>query len=163
MSGKTKKLKRNLTLGLSAFLFLGTSACGLREDAATLYKQETPLQVEIKNEPKISANQETEIQAVLAQDGQAVMDADFMHVEIQKQDGTVAVPMEEARNEGHGIYSFSMQFKEDGLYYIRIHAGNEGSLISPRKQIIVGELTEAELELLKQGPKNQGEASGHHH
>jgi len=163
MSGKTKKLKRNLTLGLSAFLFLGTSACGLREDAATLYKQETPLQVEIKNEPKISANQETEIQAILIQNRQAVIDADFMHVEILKQDGTVAAPMEEAINEGNGIYSFSARFKEDGLYYIRIHAGNEGSLISPRKQIIVGHLTDAEIESLKQGPKNQESSSGHHH
>lgn len=163
MSRKVKKLKIITALGLAAFLILSISGCGLRDDAADLYKQEAPLHVEIENELEISPNQKTEIQAILTQNGQAVIDADFMHVEIQKQDGTVAVPMEEAINEGNGIYSFSTHFKKDGLYYIRIHAGNGGSHISPRKRIIVGELSEAEMELLKRGPKNQGGPSGHHH
>ena len=148
---------------LVVFLLLSMSACSLREDAAALYKQEAPLEVEIHTEPAVQPGQPTNIKAVLTQQGHKIGNADFVHVEIQKQDGTIVFPMEEANDEGKGVYSLTAIIEESGLYYVRIHAGNNGSLISPRKQIVVGELTDSEIKLLKQGQKMPTEPAAHHH
>jgi len=156
-------MNKTIAFGLAVFLLCALSACTVREDAAALYKQETQLEAEIITEPALSAGQPTRIQAVLTQGGRKVEEADFVHVEIQRQDGTIAVPMEETKNDGSGVYSFPTEFKEDDLYFILLHAGNRGSLISPRKHVVVGDLSEAEIKLLKQGPKVQLEPSSHHH
>jgi hypothetical protein len=156
-------LKRILAVLLVAFASLIFSGCGLREDAAALYKQEAPLTVEIQTEPVIAPGEQTRIQVVLAQHGKKVEQSDFVHIEIQAQDGSMVLPMVETVNEGNGIYSFSTRFEQDGLYYIRIHAGNDGSLVSPLKRIAVGELSDLEMESLKQGPAKKGAPSGHHH
>lgn len=139
------------------------SACSLEPDAADLYKKEKPLESEIVIPESFSANKQETIKAVLTQDGKKVEDADFVHFEIWKQDGTVKYNMEEAVKEDNGTYSISKDFNSDGLYYIKLHASNDGSIIMPQKQFIVGELSKSELEFLQQGLPKQTETHEHHH
>ncbi|WP_413303809.1 FixH family protein [Bacillus sp. 1P10SD] len=148
-----------LLMILSVFL----SACSLRKDAADLYKKETPLKAEIVIPDSFSENKQETIKAILTQGGKKVERADFVHFEIWKQDGTLQYPMEEARNSGNGTYTLSKEFDKDGLYFIKLHAGNDGSIIMPQKQFIVGKLSKSELEFLQKDVPVQNGTQEHHH
>ena len=147
---------------LSAALLL-LSACSLREDAAQLYKQEAPLQVMMDVPETIAAGEAVTLGASLTQSGEPLDEADFVHFEIRKQDGTLPYPMEEAQALGDGSYQIDASFKTDGLYVLEVHAGSGGAIANPQYQFIVGELSEEEMESLKQGPMPDGSDSDAHH
>ncbi|RBP92955.1 YtkA-like protein [Cytobacillus firmus] len=139
------------------------SACSLDKNAAELYKQETPLKLEIQTPDTFTAGERETIKATLTQDGKPAVHADFVHFEIWKLDGTVQYGMEEAVNEGSGVYSISKDFDKDGLYYVKVHAQQGDSLIMPQKQFIVGELSKSDMEFLQEGTGKQEAVQGHHH
>jgi hypothetical protein len=85
-----------------------------------------------------SDNKQETIKVFLTQAGKKVEDADFVHFEIWKQDGSLKNNMEEAEEKGSGVYSLNKNFDSDGLYYIKVHAGNDGSIIMPQKQYCRG-------------------------
>lgn len=139
------------------------SACSLDENAAELYQQETPLKLEIQTPDNFTAGEQETIRATLIQDGKPADHADFVHFEIWKQDGTVQYGMEEAVDEGSGVYSISKDFDKDGLYFVKVHAQQDGSLIMPQKQFIVGELSKSDVEFLHEGTGRKEAGQGHHH
>ena len=151
--------------GLFVWLSIGLllSGCSLRGDAADLYSQETPLQVEVAMPETVEAGSKTAVEVILRQDGKLVEGADYVHFEILDADGSVHSPMEEAAEKGKGVYGFEMQFENDGLYYLAVHAGNDGSAVNPRHRFIVGTLSEEEAGKLEQGPAPEKEAGGAHH
>jgi len=71
--------------------------------------------------------------------------------------------MEPAENVGNGMYSLSKEFESDGLYYVKVHASSNGSIIMPQKQFIVGKLSKSELEFLQKGKQKQSGNHEHHH
>ncbi|MGM7722977.1 FixH family protein [Metabacillus sp. Hm71] len=139
------------------------SACSLKEDVALLYKQETPLESEIIIPTSFSDNEKEIIKVILTQEGKRVNDPDFVHFEIWKQDGSVHYSMEEAKELGNGTYSISKDFDSEGLYFVKVHASQNGSMIMPQKQFIVGELSKSELEYLQKGAQKQNAPHEHHH
>ncbi|KON86573.1 hypothetical protein AF332_06890 [Sporosarcina globispora] len=156
-------MKKNICISLIIIFGLLLSACSLEQDAANLYKKEIPLEVEIVIPESFVDNKQETIKAFLTQGGKKVEDADFVHFEIWKQDGSVHYKMEQAENIGNGTYSLSKEFDRDGLYYIKVHASNDGSIIMPQKQFIVGELSKSELEFLQKGLQKQNVNHEHHH
>ncbi len=156
-------MKKIIGIILLALFTLILSACSLRSDAADLYKKESPLLVEVELPESVSTGEEVVLEAVLKQDGEIVERADFVHFEIWKQDGSVRYPMEEAEEAGDGVYKMPIQFEDEGLYYLEVHTGNKGSIVSPQHQFIVGELSDEEMESLKQGPAPAEETPEHHH
>ncbi|MEI2665417.1 MULTISPECIES: FixH family protein [Rossellomorea] len=147
-----------------SILFLCTllGACAPKEDAAELYQQESPLQADITMPDEFSGSGDP-IKIELTQDGKTVDDADFVHVEIWKGDGSFHDGMEETENAGDGIYTFKKDLTEDGLYYIKVHAGNNGSTIMPTLPFAVGELSKADVEALNDhAPAESGNHSQHH-
>ena len=150
-----------LLLILTSTLLL--CACSVRSDASELYKQETPLKVEINMPESIDADREITVQAILTQEGKKLERANFVHFEFWKKDGSVRYPMKEAQEVGEGVYQIAVNFKSEGLYYLEVHAGNNRSLINPRQQFIVGDLSEIELDALKQGMKKDEGMHNHHH
>lgn len=142
-------------------LFLG--ACSVSSDAADLYKKETPLQIEVVIPELIPKGESITLQAVLTQVEQKVENADFVHFRVWKQDGSIRYPMEEAEELGNGVYQMDFRFEKDGLYFLEVHAGNNGAISSPRQQFVVGELSKTEMEKLKEGPVKEEEPSEHHH
>lgn len=152
------------TLKYVSILFLCThlGACSPKEDAAELYTQESPLQADITMPDDYSGSRD-QIKIELTQNGKAVADADFVHVEIWKGDGSFHDGMEEAENAGKGMYTFNKNLTEDGLYYIKVHAGNNGSTIMPTLPFAVGELSKADVEALNDhAPAESGNHSQHH-
>lgn len=139
------------------------SGCALRGDAADLYKKETPLQVEVNVPQEINVGERVTMEATLKQGKELVEKADYVHFEVFNQDGSVYYSMEEANEKADGVYSLPVEFEKDGLYYLEVHAGNNGSLVSPQHQFIVGELSDEEVESLKQGPSPEKEDNGQHH
>nr|WP_276541817.1 FixH family protein [Bacillus infantis] len=128
-----------------------------------MYKKEQPLQADIILPESFAAGEDVPIRAVLTQNGKKMADADYVHFEIWKRDGTVHYPMEEAADKGEGVYQLAKKFEQDGVYTIKVHASSAGSLIMPQKRFVVGELTEAELEeLMKEGEAPSGSHEGHH-
>jgi hypothetical protein len=137
--------------------------CSLDENTEELYKIEQPLQAEIILPDSFAAGEDVQVRAVLTQNGKKVAGADYVHFEIWKRDGTVHFAMEEAADEGEGVYQLAKKFEQDGVYTIKVHASSAGSLIMPQKRFVVGELTEAELEeLMKEGEAPSGSHEGHH-
>lgn len=141
--------------------FLG--ACSVRSDAAELYKKEAPVQIEIVMPKTIHIGEPVKVQAVLMQEERKLEKADFVHFELLKQDGSTLYPMEEALELGDGVYQMVVDFDKDGIYYLDVHAGNNGAISSPRHQFIVGSLSEHELEKLVEDPVKEQGSSGHHH
>ncbi|MFF2288962.1 FixH family protein [Peribacillus butanolivorans] len=156
-------MKKNICIFLIFIFIILLSACSLEKDVTTLYKEETPLESEIIIPESFSANTQETIKAVLTQGGKRVVGADFVHFEIWKQDGSLKYSMEQAKEEGNGTYSLRKNFDSDGLYYIKVHASNDGSIIMPQKQFIVGELSESDLKILQKGMHKQEESHEHHH
>jgi len=156
-------MKRDYLVILSICCMSVLSACSLRDDAAESYKQENPLQVQLSMPEAISADEPIEVEAVLSGVDEKADKADFVHFEILKQDGSVRLPMEEANVMENGAYEMEFVLEEDGLYYLDVHAGKNGSIISPRRQFIVGELSDEDLEALKEGGVAEQEPSGKHH
>jgi hypothetical protein len=142
-------------------LSLMLGACSPNEDAAELYRQESPLQADITMPQAFSGDEPFRIS--LTQEGQKVDDANFVHFEIWKADGTFRLPMEEAEPAGDGTYTFNQKLNEDGLYYVKIHAGSNGSIIMPTKPFAVGELSKSDVEALNgMAPDESSHHEGHH-
>lgn len=138
-------------------------ACSVRSDAAELYKKETPVQIGIEMPTTIKEGEHVKVQAVLTQGERKLEKADFVHFEVLKQDGSSLYPMEEALDLGDGVYQMEFYFNKEGLYYLDVHAGNNGAISSPRHQFIVGSPTDLEMEKLVDDPVKDKGPSGHHH
>jgi len=156
--------KTLLVLLLACFICLLLSACSLlKQDAASLYKKEAPLEAEIALPASIKANAVAEIKVTLHQNGEEVNNADYVHFEVWKQDGSAERIMEEAEKQGNGVYSIKKILSSDGLYYVKVHASYNDSIIMPQKQFIVGELSEGDLNYLQKNLPKQEENHEHHH
>ncbi|MDT3762769.1 FixH family protein [Priestia filamentosa] len=157
------KKKRYMYIGFFFLFSLLLSACSTKPDAAKQYKMEHPLQAEIILPKSLSTNTETTFRVNLTQEGKKVENPDYVHFEIWKQDGSVKFPMEQAEKEKRGTYRLTKKLKQDGLYYVQVHASKGGDPIMPKKQFIVGELSKSELELLQDGAPKQENGHQHHH
>lgn len=156
-------MKKYTYVLLVCLIGLFLSACSLKEDAADLYKKEIPLEAEIEIQSSVKVDKTATIKVALTQNGAKVDNADYVHFEIWKQDGSIKKNMEEAKNEGNGVYSISKKMDSNGLYFVKVHASNEDSIIMPQQQFIIGELSDSELEYLQKDVKVQEESHEHHH
>ena len=150
-------------LVVSIFVLGCVSGCSLDPNAKKLYKQETPLEAEVIVPELLEPTDDATIQVILTQNGERVDNPDYVHLEIWKQDGTVNYGMKEAHNDGDGQFSLSRNFEKEGLYYVQVHAGSNGSFIMPTKQFIVGELSESDLDALQSDAPNVSGSGGSHH
>ncbi|MFC7686076.1 FixH family protein [Ureibacillus sp. GCM10028918] len=155
-----EKMKLLLFVLMSCILL---SACSLKEDVADLYKKESPLEAEVILPDSFFDDRQETIEVVLTQDGKKVNGADYVHFEIWKQDGTLHYNMEPAKEMGNGIYAISKEFNSDGLYFLKVHASKNGSIISPQMQFVVGELSKEDLDFLQKDlPATEGSHEHHH-
>lgn len=157
----TVKIYIYITLIVILSLFL--TGCTLNKEVENLYKKESPLEAEIIVPDSFSKDNKETIKVILTQNGERVEDADFVHFEIWKQDGSLSYNMEEAENVGNGNYSLTKDFNREGLYFIKVHASSGGSTIIPVKQFVVGELSKSDVDFLKKNVQQQNPIPNHHH
>lgn len=140
------------------------SACSANPDAASRYEKEIPLIAEVNIPDTLSVHQPETIEIILTQDGKRVPGADFVHYELWSHDGSLRDPMTDAVEVRDGVYTLTKTFDKEGLYFIKLHSGNNGSIIIPQKPFAVGKLSEEELAYLQAGtPTFQEGTTEHHH
>ncbi|MGG4105669.1 FixH family protein [Paenibacillus lautus] len=139
------------------------SACSASPDAANRYEKEIPLIAEVNIPDALSVHQPETIEIILTQDGKRVPDADFVHYELWSHDGSLRDPMTDAVEVGDGVYTVTKTFDKEGLYFIKLHSGNKGSIIIPQKPFAVGKLSEDELAYLQAGTPTFQEGTAEHH
>ncbi|MGY5345419.1 FixH family protein [Paenibacillus glucanolyticus] len=140
------------------------SACSANPDAANRYEMEIPLIAEVNIPDTLSVSQPETIEIILTQGGQRVPGADFVHYELWSHDGSLRDPMTDAVEVGEGVYTVTKTFDKEGLYFFKLHCGNNGSIIIPQKPFAVGTLSEAELAYLQaETPTFQEGTAEHQH
>jgi len=139
------------------------SACSASPDAANRYEKEIPLIAEVNIPDALSVHQPETIEIILTQDGKRVPGADFVHYELWSHDGSLRDPMTDAVEVGDGVYTVTKTFDKEGLYFIKLHSGNKGSIIIPQKPFAVGKLSEDELAYLQAGTPTFQEGTAEHH
>lgn len=149
-----------ITVLLSVLLL---SACSASPEAADRYVKEIPLMAEVNIPDVLSVQQPETIEIILTQDGKRVPGADFVHYELWSHDGSLRDPMTDAVEVGDGVYTVTKTFVKEGLYFIKLHSGNNGSIIIPQKPFAVGKLSEAELAYLEAGTLTFQEGTAEHH
>lgn len=155
-------MRANRITLLFIWTMLLLSGCSLKEDVAELYTKENPLHAELILPETISSDESVPIQVILTQNGKPVKDVDSIHFEIWKHDGEQHTH-EQPNLYEEGTYGVNQTFESDGLYYIKIHASHHGSTIMPQAQIVVGELSDSELEYLQKDLPEQEDMHKHHH
>ncbi|MCT4782492.1 MULTISPECIES: hypothetical protein [Exiguobacterium] len=130
----------------SLIVTIALAGCSVDPEATARYKQETPLEATVTVPDDITPGEPVTFEITLNEDA-----PDFVHLELQKKDGTLSYGMQEAIQVGERTYELTTSLKEDGLYLARVHAQADGSTIFPAKQFIVGELTEVEWAALYEG------------
>lgn len=152
---------KRIILGISLVAVTALSACAVNPDATEHYKQETPLQATLDFPEVVAAGEPITFEVGLTK--QENVAPDFVHLELQKADGTISYGMQEATRLDDGTYELTTSIKEDGLYIARVHAQADGSTIFPAKQFIVGELTDAEWAALYEGASPVEAVTEPHH
>ena len=156
-------MKKYQLLLIVLFSCIYLSGCSSDPQASQHYKQESPLEAAITVPEVYGPTTPTTISVVLTQNGEKVENPEYVHFEIWKQDGTAKYGMSEANNDGNGQYSLTKNFKEDGLYYVQVHASYNNSIIMPTKQFILGELSESDLLAIQSdAPSSDGNSHSHH-
>ncbi|GAB6926924.1 hypothetical protein JCM10914A_09070 [Paenibacillus sp. JCM 10914] len=155
------RFRRVLPAVLAVLLLAG---CSLNPDAADQYHAKSPLIAEVNIPELLSAGQPEVLEIVLTQDGKRVPRADFVHYELWSHDGALRDPMTDAVEIGDGVYTVTRTFEKEGLYFIKLHCGNNHSIIIPQKPFAVGKLSNEELAFLQsETPIYQESDSAHHH
>lgn len=145
---------------ICVFLLL-SSACSVDPGAANLYRQSRPLEVEMILPESLSPDQQQVIKVSLTQ-GEEKVDAADIRFEIWKKESKENPEVIKARHDEDGIYVAEKTFAEDGLYYIKADVRARDLHVMPAKQVIVGELTEEEIQSLQpESDQHYGE-HGHH-
>ncbi|WP_082193856.1 FixH family protein [Bacillus sp. 37MA] len=78
----------------------------------------------------------------LTQDQENVEDAEDVQFEIWKANSQEESELIEAKYEKEGIYSVKKTFQEDRIYYVQTHVTARGMHVMPKKQFVVGNVSE---------------------
>lgn len=160
-------LKKMLSILLTVALL---TACGTKQvQEQDLSNQDglvepalVPVVVEIFSVgDDFQAGEEGIIEVKVTQGEEAVADADEVLIEIWKKGEEENSINYEAENKGEGLYHLAHIFPEDGLYYVIAHVTARDMHVMPRKEFIIGEVSENEQGGF-QHHHGQHDQHGHH-
>ncbi|BAB05572.1 hypothetical protein [Halalkalibacterium halodurans] len=134
---------------IAALLFsVIVGACSEIDDVTHLYKQESPIDIEMNIPDPLVTDQEESLTVSLSHNGEILSKVDSLHVHIWKHDHTVAYHFEQLETDQDGAFNLPLTFESDGLYYMKVDVTHNGDTIMPTAQLIVGELTDEEWNIL---------------
>ncbi|MDR9748583.1 FixH family protein [Paenibacillus taichungensis] len=128
---------------MAAVLFIA-SGCS---DSAHNADDHVPdiIDVNIKTSPdKLVLNQPVTISATISQGDNRVSDAKEVEFEVWKWGEKNHETLKVKPQEG-GVYSIERMFSSDGIYYVIAHVSARGMHNMPRRQLIVGTVSEEEI------------------
>lgn len=121
------------------------------------------LEADILLPGEISLNQENVLKVQVTQGKEKVEDAEDIQFEIWKSNNKEDSELIDAQHESGGTYRVKKAFKEEGIYYVQTHVSARGLHVMPKKQLIVGNVSEEELDSLNKESQDQEQGHGHHH
>lgn len=119
--------------------------------------------VEILLNEEISPNQATELKVQITQGQENVEDADDVQFEIWRVSGKDPSEMSKAQHEKDGVYSIKKTFQDNGVYYVQAHVTARDIHVMPKTVVIVGDVSEEELNSIKEVPQNKEKNHEHGH
>ncbi|MEC0239840.1 FixH family protein [Paenibacillus dokdonensis] len=143
----TSKLHKAATVVILATVPFMMSACSdsahNAESGQGLFQD--VINVSIQTSPdKIVLNQPVTINASVSQGGDAVNDAKKVEFEVWKW-GDKNHETLKGKHQGEGVYSIEKEFPSEGIYYVIAHVSARGMHNMPRRQLVVGNVSEKEI------------------
>lgn len=156
-------MKRNSYIWFMFIIIVILSGCLEKRDETQLYKQESPLLINLDLPESLDVNQLETFAFSLLQNGHPLKEVERLEVQIWNEIESIHYTIDEFDYKEEQ-FMFSQTFKEDGIYYLKINATNNGSTIFPTSQLIIGDLSKEEI-LLLQNREKRKENSNHdsHH
>ncbi len=103
------------------------------------------IDVNIETSPdQLLPNQPVTISAIISQGGDAVNDANKVEFEVWKR-GEKNHEKRKGKHQGEGKYSIERTFPSDGIYYVIAHVSARDMHNMPRRQLIVGTVSDDEI------------------
>lgn len=158
-----KKLYISMFMLISLFF---VTACTANTDQSKENKTPELVEVHIELPEKVTPQQESILKVHVTQGKENVDDADDIEFEIWKANDKDNSELIKAQHEKDGIYSVKKTFSDDGVYYVQTHVTARDMHVMPKKQFIVGNVSDEELKSLKEETESQGHSEnneGHHH
>ncbi|KMK78156.1 FixH family protein [Alkalihalobacillus pseudalcaliphilus] len=145
------------------FLFILT-ACG-NEEGNEQPDALAPVEVEMILDEQIDLNDSVSIGAVVTHGEQHVEDADEVIFEIWSIGDKDNSEMIEAEHTENGLYEIEYTFESEGIFYVQSHVTARGLHVMPTEEVIIGTLSDEEIEAIKEEHENHDEHSEHedHH
>ncbi|PLR67526.1 MULTISPECIES: FixH family protein [Bacillaceae] len=112
---------------------------------------------------EISKNEEETFAVAVTQGKEAVEDASGVEFEIWKAKSKEDSEMIKAVHKGKGVYEINKTFNEDGVYFVQTHVTARDLHVMPKKEFIVGEVTEEELKKADEPVKTEDSSNEHSH
>ncbi|WP_202080569.1 FixH family protein [Caldalkalibacillus salinus] len=136
------------------------SGCSLNEGTEKLYKQENVLQVDIVVPPDLNVGQQYELQANFTEREREVPDIEEVTFTLWKN-GEESEERILSEDEGQGVYTIHTSFEEEGLYFVKVTASTEDSRVMPTKRLVVGDISEEDMNSLPTQQQDM-DHEGHH-
>lgn len=136
--------KFTLLMGILLVMLLG--ACG--NDEGSNQDDEIPALLEVElNLPaeNLEVGAELNLEAYVSQGGEAVEDANEVKFEVLNK-GDTESEMLEAEHQGKGIYTANKKFDAEGIYSVTAHVTARNMHNMPKKELVVGNPTEPEVD-----------------
>jgi len=110
----------------------------------------------------IFPKEEVTLKVEVTQGKEVVEDANEVMFEIW-QDDKEKSEMVEAKHEGNGIYSITKLFEQDGMYYVQTHVTARDMHVMPKKQLIVGQVSDEEMKQMEEEMQEEDSYENHEH
>ncbi|GIN87167.1 hypothetical protein J6TS2_35530 [Heyndrickxia sporothermodurans] len=160
-----KKISLSIIMLISLFFI---TACTSNSNQ-TNDKKEAPKMVEVHIQvpEKITPHQESVLKVHVTQGKENVDDAEEIEFEIWKANDRDNSELIKAKHEKDGVYSVKKTFSNNGVFYLQTHVTARDMHVMPKKQLIVGHVSDEELKAAKEETENHKGSSdkgnGHHH
>ncbi len=145
--------------------FFLLAACSADPEAADHYAKREEVNVNIEAPESIEAGSAPKIDVKLTQDGKSLEQEATVNFLIWKDENKADAEEIPASLDADGTYLLEYTFPSDGVYFVKADVTVDNIHLMPTKQIRVGELTQEEIEKIKQEQeqKKQDDSGSHHH
>ncbi|KMY49955.1 FixH family protein [Peribacillus loiseleuriae] len=136
---------------------------GCKTTSSTSQEKMQVIEADILLPDVVLLNQEYIFKVHVTQGSSNVDDAKDVQFEIWNATNTQDSEMLQAEFTGNGTYTVSKRFSKDGVYYVQTHVTARGLHVMPKKQLMVGDVSEEEINALREEPIKKSNHQGHHH
>jgi hypothetical protein len=165
MRKKGEKQMRFIKFTPLLLTFFLLAACSADPEAADHYAKREEVNVNIVAPESIEAGSAPKIDVKLTQDGKSLEQEATVNFLVWKDENKADAEEIPASFDADGTYLLEYTFPSDGVYFVKADVTVDNIHLMPTKQIRVGELTQEEIEKIKQEQeqKKQDDSGSHHH